>query len=162
MVENKIKKISIKTIFAIIFYLIIPLFAIFIIIISYDELSKERFIRMIYWIVPTSCIIIMISQLSLKYEKGSLKKYLINISYVIMTLLWVYGFIGGQPVITEQWLEYEFSLHLWKYLSLIFIAALINIIYYTLEWRFYKEEFQNKKEENKSYYPNYEPEKTCL
>lgn len=142
--------ISVKTIFSIIFYLIIPLFAIAIILTSYDELSKDRFIRIIYLIIPISLVIITISQISLKYEKGTDKKYFLNILYVCMTLLWVYGFLGGNPVITEKWLDYKFSLHLWRYILLIIIAAIINIIYYTLEWRFYRVENKrnNKIEEN--------------
>jgi hypothetical protein len=67
-----------------------------------------------------------------------------------MTLLWIYGFLGGSPIITEKWLDYEFSIHLWRYILLIIIAAIINIIYYTLEWRFYRIENKkdNKIEEN--------------
>jgi len=135
--------ISVKTIFAIIFYLIIPLFAIGIILISYDELSKDRFINIIFRIIPISLVIIMISQISLKYDRGTINKYFLNIAYVGMTLLWVFAFLGGNPVITEQWLDYEFSIHLWRYILLIILATIINIIYYTLEWRFYRAE--NKK-----------------
>ena len=142
MMIQKVKKISIKTLFAIFFYLVIPAFSIIIISTSYDELSKERFIRMLYCILPISIFIILISQISTKYEKGTSKKYVFNILYVFLTIFWVYGFIGGNLVITEKWLEYEFSIHLWKYISLIIIAAFINIIYYTLEWRFYRKELE--------------------
>ncbi len=139
MIIRKIN-ISVKTIFVIIFYLIIPLFAINIILTSYDELSKDRFIWMIFWIIPISIVIILISQISLKYEKGTIKKYYLNIAYICMTLIWVYAFLGGNPVITEQWLDYEFSIHLWKYIILIIIATIINILYYTLEWRIFRVE----------------------
>ncbi len=142
MFIKKVKKISIKTFFAIFFYLVIPIISIILVLLTYDELSKERFIRMIFIIIPIAILIILISQISLKYEKGTLKKYLLNLLYVFLTLFWVYGFIGGNPVITEKWLEYEFSIHLWKYISLIIVAASINIIYYTLEWRFYKKELK--------------------
>jgi hypothetical protein len=111
---------------------------------NYDELSKERFTGMLFVVIPIAIFIMLISQISINYEKGSLKKYILNILYVIFTLLWVYGFIGGNPVITEKWLEYEFSIHLWKYIILIIIAASINIIYYTLEWRFYRKELEIK------------------
>ena len=157
MFIKKVKKISIKTIFAILFYLIIPFFAIIIVLLTYDELSKERFIRMLIFIIPIALFIILISEISLKFEKGTFKKYILNILYVLLTLIWVYGFIGGNPVITEKWLEYEFSIHLWKYISLIIIAALINFIYYTLEWRFYKKEF-----EEIEYYKNNNLEKNIL
>lgn len=125
------------------FYLVIPIIAILIIINSYPELSKERFIGILIWIIPTSLVIIIISQLSNRYKKGETKKFIINILYVISTLIWVYGFIGGKLVVTEKWMEYSFSIHLWKYITLIIIASVINILYYTLEWRYYKQE--NKK-----------------
>jgi hypothetical protein len=139
---------AIKTIFAMIFYLIIPILAICIILTSYDELSKDRFINIIFWIIPISLVIIIISQISSKYEKGTKKKYFLNIAYVGMTLLWVYAFLGGNPVITEQWLDYEFSIHLWRYILLIIIATIINMIYYTLEWRFYRVENNKIQEKN--------------
>lgn len=154
---KKVKKISIKTFFAMFFYLIIPIISIIIVLSTYDELSKERFINMFFVIIPIAIFIILISQISKKYEKASFKKYIFNILYVLLTLLWVYGFIGGNPVITEKWLEYEFSIHLWKYISLIIIAAIINIIYYTLEWRFYRKELRTKNEE-KLFYKKF-PEK---
>lgn len=147
------KIISVKAIFALIFYLLMPLIAISIILASYPELSKDRFIRMIYWIVPISIVIIIISQLSLKYQKGDGRRFVLNVLYVIMTVVWVYGFLGGSLVITETWLEYQFSIHVWKYVILIIIAALINIIYYTLEWKVYKKDPSNNCYNEKSERP---------
>lgn len=95
---------------------------------------------MIYWIIPVSIIIITISQISTKYKKGETKKYILNISYVLTTLLWIYGLIGGNIIIQEKWLEYEFQINLWKYMFLIILTAAINMIYYTLEWRYYKKQ----------------------
>lgn len=151
--------LSVKTIFVMIFYLIIPLFAIGIILTSYDELSKDRFIWIIFWIIPISLVIIMISQISLKYEKGTIKKYFLNISYVGMTLLWIYAFLGGNLVITEQWLDYEFSIHLWRYILLIIIGTLINLLYYTLEWRIYRLENKKNNKTKENNYANVESQK---
>ena len=152
MSESK-KNISVKAIFAFVFYLLIPLIAISIIIASYPELSKDRFIRIVYWIVPVSLMIIVISQVSLRYERGDDRRFILNIFYVVMTIVWVYGFLGGRLVITETWLEYEFSIHVWKYILLIIFAAVVNIIYYTLEWRVYMEDPSNNCYNEKSEYP---------
>ncbi len=141
-------KISAKALLALLFYLIIPLIAISIIIFSYDELSKDRFINMIYWIIPTSVIIVIISQISIRYKKGENKRYFLNLLYVFFTLIWVYGFIGGRPILNQTYMEYEFSIHLWKYITLIVTAAVINILYYTFEWRIYKKEVTEEKFEN--------------
>lgn len=152
MLKSK-KNISVKAIFAFVFYLLIPLIAISIILTSYPELSKDRFIRIVYWIVPISIMIIVISQISLRYKRGDDRRFILNIFYVVMTIVWVYGFLGGRLVITETWLEYEFSIHVWKYILLIIIAALVNIIYYTLEWRVYKEDPSNNCYNEKSVRP---------
>jgi len=149
----KSKNISIKAIFAFVFYLLIPLIVISIILTSYPELSKARFIRIIYWIVPISLMIIVISQVSLRYKKGDDRRFILNIFYVVMTIVWVYGFLGGRLVITETWLEYEFSIHVWKYVLLIIVAAVVNIIYYTLEWRVYKEDASNNCNNEKLLHP---------
>jgi hypothetical protein len=141
-------KISAKALLALLFYLIIPVIAISIIIFSYDELSKTRFINMIYWIIPTSIIIVIISQISIRYKKGENKRYFLNLLYVFFTLIWVYGFIGGTPILKQTYLEYEFSIHLWKYITLIITAAIINILYYTFEWRIYKKEISEEKIDN--------------
>lgn len=138
-------KISAKALLALFFYLIIPIIAISIIIFSYDELSKDRFINMIYWIIPTSIIIVIISQVSIRYKRGENKKYFLNLLYVFFTLIWVYGFIGGTPFLKQTYMEYEFSIHLWKYIILIVTAAIINILYYTFEWRIYKKEITEEK-----------------
>ena len=41
------RKVSLKAVFAILFYLVIPAIAIYIIMETYPELSKDRFINMI-------------------------------------------------------------------------------------------------------------------
>lgn len=100
---------------------------------------------MIYWIIPTSIIIVIISQVSIRYKRGENKKYFLNLLYVFFTLIWVYGFIGGTPFLKQTYMEYEFSIHLWKYIILIVTAAIINILYYTFEWRIYKKEITEEK-----------------
>jgi hypothetical protein len=130
--------ISLKAIFALVFYLIIPSVAIYVIISSYPELSKDRFISMIHWVLPTATIIVILAQLSIFFEKKTFKRYLINIGYVVTTMMWVYGFLGGSLTITSAWNTFHFSIHLSKYVILIILVACINVIYYTLEWQYYR------------------------
>ena len=136
--SNKQQCISVKACFSLLFYLVIPSIAIIFIMHAYPELSRERFIRMIYWILPTSVVIVCLAQCSLFYQKGETKRYLLNIAFVGTTLLWIYGLLGGNTVITNQWNEYFFSVHMTKYITLIIIVSIVNIIYYTLEWKFYR------------------------
>lgn len=164
--SNNQKFISIKACFALLFYLIIPSIAIILIMNSYPELSKNRFYTIIQWILPTAIVIVFLAQCSLFYQKGNFKHYLLNIGFVIATMIWVYGLLGGDLVITNQWNEFQFKIHMTKYVILIFFVAAINIIYYTLEWRFYSKghtsPYQNIKEKcNPQSVNPPDPFKTC-
>lgn len=134
------RKASVKAVFALMFYLVIPIAAIYLIINSYPELGKERFINMIYWFIPLSIVLVIVSQLSIRYHKGDRRRFVLNMAYVLITLLWLLAFLGGGLVITETWGEYHFSLHLWKYVLLIVGVAVFNAVYYVLEWRIYSDE----------------------
>ena len=134
------RKISTKAIIALFFYLIIPVISIYVIINTYPELSKERFITMVYWFVPLAIILVLISQASIRYPKGHSMTFFLDITYVIFTVLWLFAFLGGGLTLTQSWGEYEFTLHLWKYIAVILFVAGFNIIYYTLEWKVYSKE----------------------
>ncbi len=136
--SSKKRFISIKACFALLFYMIIPSIAIIFIIKSYPELSKERFYNMIKWILPTAVAIVTLAQCSLFFKKGQIKHYLLNIGFVVATLFWIYGLLGGNVIITNQWNEYNFSIHMTKYVTIIATVAIINIIYYTLELRYHR------------------------
>jgi len=143
---------SLKALFALFFYLIIPLLAIYIIINSYPELGKERFENMIYWFIPLSILLVIVSQLSIRYDKGDFRRFIFNIGYVVITLMWLVAFLGGGIVITESWGDYQFSLHLWKYILLIIAVAAFNIFYYVMEWRVYRKDVNtdNRMDRNSS------------
>ena len=134
------RRVSIKAIIALLFYLIIPLFAIYNIITTYPELSRERFMTMVYWFVPLAIILVLISQASMYFSRGHNMRFFLDITYVVFTVLWLFAFLGGGVNITQSWGEYEFTLHLWKYIAVILLVAGFNIIYYTLEWKVYNEE----------------------
>ena len=138
--SNNQKFISIKACFALLFYLIIPSIAIILIMGSYPELSKNRFYTTIQCILPTAVVIVFLAQCSLFYQKGNFKHYLINVGFIIATMIWIYGLLGGGLIITNQWNEFQFNINMTKYVILILFVAAINIIYYTLEWRFYSKE----------------------
>jgi hypothetical protein len=133
-------KIPIKSIFTLLFYIIIPSIAILIILTTYPEISKERFIRMIYCCVSIGILLFIVSIISPRYEKGTDRRFYINIFYIFLTLLWLYGFLGGSLVIDQTWMNFKFSIHLWRYIIVIITAALMNIIYYYFEWKVFKRE----------------------
>jgi hypothetical protein len=132
--------ISPKTWLAFLLYLIIPLSALLLIIQAYPELPPDRFIMRIYWVLPTATVIVILAQLSASYQKGELRRFLLNIGFTIATLIWMFGLLGGGLVMINQWNGYDFSLRMDKYVGLIVCVAILNILYYTLEWRFYRKD----------------------
>ncbi len=142
------RKASVKAVFALMFYLVIPVAAIYVILNSYPLLGKERFENMLYWFIPLSIVLVIVSQLSIRYPKGDSRRFMYNIAYVVITLLWLLAFLGGGLVITETWDQYHFSLHLWKYVLLIVGVALFNVLYYVLEWRTFSDDDEVKMANN--------------
>jgi len=136
--STKKRCIAPKAWLAFLLYLLIPLSTLLIILQSYPELPSDRMYMRIYWVIPTATIIVILAQLSSLYQKGETRRFLLNIGFIIMTLLWMFGLIGGGVVITTQWNEYEFSLHMDKYMLLIISVAVLNVLYYTLEWLMYR------------------------
>ncbi|UCE74568.1 MAG: hypothetical protein JSV56_02395 [Methanomassiliicoccales archaeon] len=131
------RRISNKAIFALVFYLILPTFAILMIIFTYPELDRDRLFGILSRIIPISFVLIVISQFQVRYEKGSRGRFVLNELYVVTVVFWLFALLGGQPVIHQTWEEYQFSLYIWNYLALIFFVTGMNILYYVLEYRAY-------------------------
>lgn len=142
------RKASAKAVFALVFYLVLPAVAIYFIVGTYPELGAERYQDMVYWFIPLSLSLVIVSQLSIRYPKGDRRRFALNISYVLITLIWLLAFLGGSLVIKDSWGGYEFSIHLWKYVLLIVAVALFNVLYYFLEWHAYKDDFKPKLDVN--------------
>lgn len=140
---KKTRSLSLKALLALILYLIIPVGCLLLILESYPELPQERFITRIYWVIPTASAIVLLAQLSASCQKGDTKRYLLSIGFTAATLIWMFGLLGGGAIITTHWNEYEFSLHMHNYILLIVSVAALNMLYYTLEWRVYREEQKN-------------------
>lgn len=137
LITGENRRFSVKALFALVFYLIIPIFAITTIAATYPELSRERLFSILYRTVPMACILILVSQFQVRYGKGSPGRFIMNEIYVILVLVWLYAFLGGKPVIEQTWEEYSFSLHIWRYLIVILVITFINVIYYIAEFAAY-------------------------
>lgn len=127
-----------KALFALFVYIIIPSYAILLTIFNYPELSKSRFIEMMRWIILIGVLLIVISQVQVRYERGSTQRYLLNVAYVVASLLWLLALFGGKPYIEQYWGEYEFRIVVWKILLIAFAVAALNIFYFTMEYVVYR------------------------
>ena len=152
--STKKRYISPKAWLAFLLYLLIPLCALLLILQSYPELPSDLMRVRIYWVIPTATIIVILAQLGSLYKKGETRRFLLNIGFTVMTILWMFGLLGGGIVMTIQWNEYEFSLHMNKYILLIISVAVLNVLYYTLEWMMYRE--------NKVFFPSHKEKTTGI
>lgn len=130
--------VSPKAWLAFCFYFLIPLCSLLLILQEYPELPSERVYARIYWVLPTALIIVLLAQLGSAYKKGETKRFVLNICFTLMTIIWMFGLLGGGLVMTTFWNHYEFSLHMDKYVFLIISVAALNILYYIFEWRVYR------------------------
>lgn len=138
--SSKKHGISSKAWLAFLFYLVIPLSSFLLILHSYPELSQNFLYVRIYWTFPIAIVIVILAQLSALYPKGNTKRYVLNIGFTVATMTWMFGLLGGGMVMTSQWNGYAFSLHMDKYVILIVCVALLNLLYYTLEWKVHRKE----------------------
>jgi hypothetical protein len=139
------RKISAKAVFALVFYMILPIISIMMMIFTYPELSDARLLGILYRTIPISVMLILISQFQVRYEKGSLGRFILNEVYVLLVVAWLFALLGGNPVIHQTWEEYQFSLHIWNYIVLILIITGMNVLYYILEYQAYCDEVPQKK-----------------
>lgn len=129
-----------KALMTFLLYLLIPLCALLLVLQSYPEVPSEPMYMRIYWVIPSASIMVILAQVGSLYQKGDSRRYFLNIGFTAMTMLWMFGLIGGGLVMTTQWNEYEFSLHMDKYVLLIISVAVLNCIYYTFEWMVFRKE----------------------
>ncbi len=121
-------------------YFLIPLGSLFLILHEYPQLPSDRVYMRIYWVIPTALIVVLLAQLGSYYKKGETKRFVLNIGFTIMTIIWMFGLLGGGLVMTTFWNEYEFSIHMDKYVLLIISVAALNVLYYTFEWRVFRKD----------------------
>lgn len=146
-----------KAVLALILYLIVPLACLLFILESYPELPRELMVARIYWVIPTATAIVILAHLSTLYQKGDMRRFLLSIGFTVATMIWMFGLLGGGVIITSQWNEYEFSLHMNKYIILIVSVAALNVLYYILEWREYQKDmvsFLTHEEKSQVQLPN--------
>ena len=148
LITGEDRKFSSKAVFALVFYLLLPVFALTTIMATYPELSSERLVAIFYRIVPIAFLLILVSQFQVRYGKGSFGRFAMNEIYVLLVLLWLFALLGGEPVIHQTWEEFHFSLHIWNYLLLIIFITVMNVLYYIVEFLAYhnREKYEDQED----------------
>jgi len=136
----KTPRISAKAVIALAIYVVVPAFAIVLTMMNYPEVSRDGLVRMIAWTAPLGLVLVVMSQLGTRYEKGTKEHLVTDLAYTAVALLWVVALLGGRPSITQTWNGYEFTIHLWKKLLIIFAVAGVNAAYFVLVYQAHSEE----------------------
>jgi len=121
-------------------YFLIPLCSLLLILQEYPELPPDKVYVRIYWVIPTALALVVLAQLGSYFKRGETTRYLLNIGFTAMTMIWMVGLLGGGLVMTTLWNQYEFSIHMDKYVMLIGSVAALNVLYYTFEWKVYRKD----------------------
>jgi hypothetical protein len=132
--SRSLDRVSKKALFAIIFYLLVPTFAILMIMAAYPELSRESLTNMLLRTVPIAVALVLVSQYGVRYEKGDKRRFVLNEIYVLLVLFWLLALFGGEPIIHQTWGEHAFTLNIWNYVLLIFFVSCVNAVYFALEY----------------------------
>jgi hypothetical protein len=130
--------VSKKALFALLFYVLIPIMAITTVMTTYPELSRQRLEAMLLWIIPVGIMLIIISQVQMFYEKGTVQHLTLNLVYVATAMLWIIGLFGGSATVNQSWKQYEFSLHVWRLLVLVLAVNVVNVFYYIVQYEAFK------------------------
>ena len=98
-ITGKKRRISSKAVFALVFYVILPIISITMMIFTYPQLSKDRLLGILQRTVPIGILLILVSQYQVRYEKGDLGRFVLNEIYILLVVLWIFALLGGEPVI---------------------------------------------------------------
>jgi hypothetical protein len=138
--SRSLDRVSKKALFAIIFYLLVPTFAILMIMAAYPELSRENLTGMLLRTIPIAVALVLVSQYGVRYQKGDKRRFVLNEIYVLLVLFWLLALFGGEPVIHQTWGGHDFTLNIWNYMLLIFFVSAVNAVYFALEhWAYGKD-----------------------
>ena len=133
-------KVSRKTVFALVFYIVIPSAAILATMTNYPELSRSGLVRILASIIPIGFALVAMTQYQERFAKGTKQHLYLDLAYTVTALLWVFALLGGSPSITQTWNGYEFTIHIWKKLVIVIAVAVVNVAYYALVHLAYRDE----------------------
>src|SRR4030042_3933296 len=101
--SHKKRIVSLKAWLAFCLYFLIPVCSLLLVLQEYPELPSDRVYMRIYWVIPSALVIVLLAQLGSYYKKGETKRFLLNIGFTIMTMIWMFGLLGGGLVMTTFW-----------------------------------------------------------
>lgn len=133
------ERYHLKPMFSVMMYIVIPLVAIYLIMHQYPLLAKERFYRMIQWIMPIGMVLFALSLIQERFKKGTLSRLGLDGMFVGLTMFWLFGFLGGQTVIQSSYAGWGFSVDVTPIVIIVLFGTSLNIIRDFLEYQAHKQ-----------------------
>lgn len=126
-----------KPVLTLVFNLIVPLVAIMLIELQYPHLGRDRFTRTIIWIVPAGLVLLGISLLQERWQKGTRQRLGLDAAYVAGSIVWLFGLLGGSTTVENTYDAYRFTLDVTPLVVVIISATGLNFVHDVLEYLHY-------------------------
>ena len=133
------ERYHLKPLISVVFNLIIPLVSIFLIMNQYPLLAKERFYRMIMWIVPFGAALFIVSLVQERYGKGTKVRLGLDAVFVGLTMGWLFGFLGGRTIVNNDYGGWDFTVDVGPVVAIALCGTSLNFVHDVLEYLAHKD-----------------------
>jgi len=128
------ERYHLKPLISVLLYLIIPLVSIYLIMLQYPPLGKERFFRMIQWIAPFGLGLFAVSLVQERFAKGTKGRLALDALFVGLAMGWLFGFLGGRTVVENNYAEWRFSVDVAPVVAIALFGTGLNFVHDILEY----------------------------
>ncbi len=116
------------------YYIVIPTALISIIMWRYPELDRQYFMEMLRWVLIIGVALVGINALRADSRYGTWTRMALDGGFVILTIAWLLGVMGGGTVLQQSWNGYDFTIDIGKLFIIVAALASLNMVYYSLRF----------------------------
>jgi hypothetical protein len=116
------------------YYIVIPTALISIIMWRYPELDPQYFMEMLRWVLIIGVALVGLNALRADSKHGTWTRLALDGGFVILTIAWLLGVMGGGTVLEQSWNGYDFTIDIGKLFIIVAALASLNMVYYTLRF----------------------------
>jgi len=136
------ERFHLKPLISVVMYLLIPLVSIYLLMLQYPLLAKERFYRMIEWIVPLGAALFCVTLVQERYVKGTKIRLALDAVFVALTMAWLFGFLGGRTVVENTYGGWKFAVDVGPVVAIALFGTSLNFVHDMLEYMAHNEDRQ--------------------
>ena len=116
------------------YYIVIPTALITIIMWRYPELDRQYFMEMLRWVLIIGVALVGLNALRADSEHGTWTRLALDGGFVLLTIAWLLGVMGGGTVMKQSWNGYDFTIDIGNLFIIVAALASLNMVYYTLSF----------------------------